>query len=134
MKNEELDLAVVMTLLRDNGVHYIGCYYSGGGDSGDIESIAIYGPDFKKQWEDEDIEVEWGDSGTVDYSLPDDVDTFMNDLFYSEHLNNIEDWWNNDGGYGSMVMCTETGEFKNINNCYYMQTETFYHEGKVNVE
>ena len=134
MKNEKLDLAVVMTLLRDNGVHYIGCHYSGSGDSGDIETIKSFGPDFTKKWKEGDIEIGWGEEGEVDYSLPNDVDTFINDLFYSKHLNNIEDWWNNDGGYGSMIMCTGTGEFKNMNNCYYTQTETFYHEGKITVE
>ena len=133
MRNKK-DLAVVMTLLRDNGVHYVGCYYSGGGDSGEIESIALYGPSFDKKYEMDEIELDYGEEGDVDYKLPQDIATYIEDVFYDQHLNTIEDWYNNEGGYGSIVMCTKTGYFKNYNNCYYQRTETYYHEGEITLE
>jgi hypothetical protein len=133
MRNKK-DLAVVMTLLRDNGAHYVGCYYSGAGDSGEIESIALYGPSFDKRFQMDDIELTYGEQGDVEYDLPDDIHTYIEDIFYDQHLNSIEDWWNNDGGYGSIVMCTKTGYFKNYNHQYYQQTETYYHEGDITLE
>lgn len=133
MKNKELDLAAVMTSLRDNGVHYVGCYYSGGGDSGAIENMTLYGHDFKQRFEDGDVEIDYGDHGDLEYELTDDIENFFDELFTYEILNNIEDWWNNDGGYGSVMMCTKTGEYKNINNIYYTQTEAYTHEAVINV-
>ncbi len=129
----EIKLPAVMTLLRDNGVHYVGCYYQGAGDSGEIESIILFGPSFEEQYANDDIEINYDDETDVDYKLPKDIAEFIEDLFYSNHLNTIEDWYNNEGGYGSIVMCTKTGKFKNQNNQYYTDVSTFNHTGQIQI-
>ena len=49
-------------------------------------------------------------------------------------LNTIEDWWNNDGGYGSMLLNLETMEFKINNNVRYTDVEEYSHDGSVELE
>ena len=107
------------------------CYYAGGGDSGAIENIITHGKDFKKKFEEGDIEYDWDSTKDLDIDVKNESDfnEYLETLFYKK-LGNIEDWWNNDGGYGTLMMDVETGEFKNINNTYYTQTETFNHSGK----
>ena len=133
MKNT-IELGAVMTLLRDNGVHYIGCYYSGAGDSGEIESIILFGPSFDECYANDNIQINFDELGDVDYDLPKDIAEFIENLFYTNHLNSIEDWYNNEGGYGSMAMCTKTGKFKNQNNQYHTDVITFNHEGQIQID
>lgn len=132
---KEYDFATVMTLLRDHGIMYVGCYYSGGGDSGDIDSVCHYGIEFKERFDSDDIDLDYGDEGDMEFEHPekDGINDWLQTLFY-RHLNTVEDWWNNDGGYGSFIMCTETGEFKNTNNTYRQETDTYNHTGKFQAE
>ena len=46
-----------------------------------------------------------------------------------KHLNNIEDWWNNEGGYGALVIEIPSLKFRNMNIIEYRETETYNHEG-----
>jgi hypothetical protein len=47
-------------------------------------------------------------------------------------LNTIEDWWNNDGGYGTILIRLKDLKYKINNNVYYTQTELYNHEGGFN--
>ncbi len=51
-----------------------------------------------------------------------------------KQLNNIEDWWNNDGGYGCLVIEIPSMKFKNMNIIEYRESETFNHEGTFETE
>lgn len=134
----KLDLLAINTLLRDNGVHYVGCYYSGGGDSGGIDTYIYEGHEFKDKYDSGDIQSEWGVGGSMVNELQTELgeekikhlENSLDDIF-NKQLNNVEDWWNNEGGYGTMMMDTLTGEFKIINNTYYTETDTHNHKGKI---
>ena len=49
-------------------------------------------------------------------------------------LDTIEDWWNNDGGYGTILIRLKDLKYKIDNNVYYTQTEHYSHEGKFNLK
>ena len=128
----KLDLATATTILKDHNVHYVGCYFEGSGDSGAIDHYIFKDADFKDDFEAEDL-------GYVDsdISLPADVQSeiehALEDIFY-DHLNEVEDWYNNDGGYGTLMMDVSTGKFISQVNCRYTQIESFHHEGKFQAE
>lgn len=131
----------IINKLVENGTYLIGCQYSGGGDSGCIENIFCI-----NNKTDKDIADAWlgffrtgniGDLTPWDHvesedELTKDESYQMETLFY-RHLNNIEDWWNNDGGQGFMVMEIPSCEFRNNNQTQYTDTEHFDHKGSFNL-
>jgi len=134
--DKELNMAAVITELKDNGVEFVGCYYEGGGDSGAIEHYCFFNEEFNMRWDDNngvDYSEEGNMDSTVDEKLRLNVETKLEDLFYRQ-LNNIEDWWNNDGGSGSMVLNLATMEFKISNYVRYTSTEEYFHDGTVELE
>ena len=44
-------------------------------------------------------------------------------------LNDIEDWWNNEGGHGVMSIMVPSGKYKINNTIYITETEDYFHEG-----
>jgi hypothetical protein len=132
MKKQEnnLDLVTVLTLLRDNGIYYCGCYYGGGGDSGEINTHIFNSEKFKETFDAGDIDADYGDEGDILFEHPKlkDIMLFLEGIYLS-HLNNIEDWWNNEGGYGTLMLDTATGDFKNNNHCYKTETDDYSHTG-----
>ena len=134
--DKELKMAAVIAELRDNGVEFVGCYYEGGGDSGAIDQYYFFDEEFSMRWDD-DFGLDYSDNGNMDTQLSEklrrNVETKLEDLFYRE-LNTIEDWWNNDGGYGSMVLNLQTMEFKISNNVRYTNTEEYIHDGSVEID
>ena len=134
--DKELKMAAVIAELRDNGVEFVGCYYEGGGDSGAIDQYYFFDEEFSMKWDD-DFKLDYSDNGNMDTKLSEklrlNVETKLEDLFYRE-LNTIEDWWNNDGGYGSMVLNLQTMEFKIDNNLRYTNTEVYIHDGSVEID
>ena len=127
--NKEKDLSIIMTLMH-NGVNYVGINYSGGGDSGAIDEIFLF-----KNLDENAIQTG---------KLPDDyhynkeeypnieevkIDINMNaieNLFFP-HLDKIEDWWNNEGGYGSAVLDLQRMMLQIDNNTYYTEVQSFDH-------
>ena len=116
--------------LADLGVTGIKIIYSGGGDSGAIDEI-IYTTEevtFLEDLENLDLYSEnvlnLRDLSTSLYS---DIEDFAT----SKLLDNIEDWWNNDGGYGTVLITIPSGNYKINNNIYFTETETYNHNGNL---
>ena len=61
----------------------------------------------------------------LDGELRDDLIDFANEKI----LNDLEDWWNNDGGYGVMIIKIPSGEYEIANTIYITDTEEFGHDG-----
>lgn len=116
--------------LADLGVTGIKVIYSGGGDSGAIDDI-IYTTQEVTFLEDlesldqysEDI-LNLRDLSTSFYS---DIEDFAT----SKILDNIEDWWNNEGGFGTVLIAIPSGNYKINNNIYFTETETYNHDGNL---
>lgn len=100
--------------LKDKGVNNITIEYSGSGDSGDIELISFYDSEGK----------------AVDIPTDDDYATIENFAYYN-YLNSVEDWWNNDGGWGEMTINLETLEYTILNNVRYTQYDEYEHNGSI---
>jgi hypothetical protein len=126
----ENDMTGLLLQLADLGVTGIKIIYSGGGDSGAIDDI-IYTTQEVTFLEDlesldqysEDI-LNLRDLSTSFYS---DIEDFAT----SKILDNIEDWWNNEGGYGTVLIAIPSGNYKINNNIYFTETETYNHGGNL---
>jgi len=115
--------------LADLGVTGIKVMYSGGGDSGAIDNI-IYTRAEVSLEDLDDLEaysenvLNLKDLSTSFYS---DIEDFAT----SKLLDNIEDWWNNEGGYGTVLIAIPSGNYKINNNIYFTETETYNHNGNL---
>jgi hypothetical protein len=126
----ENDMTGLLLQLADLGVTGIKVIYSGGGDSGAIDDI-IYTTQEVTFLEDlesldqysEDI-LNLRDLSTSFYS---DIEDFAT----SKILDNIEDWWNNEGGFGTVLIAIPSGNYKINNNIYFTETETYNHDGNL---
>jgi len=127
MENK-INLVGVMTYLGDLGFNRVQINYSGGGDSGAIDTIMYLKlEDNAENISHYELNEEQRDN------LNETVRNFVDEMAWSK-LNDVEDWWNNDGGFGVMTINIPSGEFTIENHTYYQMTETYEHEGKFNTE
>jgi hypothetical protein len=131
----EINMMATLVKLADLGVTGIKVTYEGSGDSGYIDNI-VYSID--KMDEDEenafndlnDIII-WGKDVShlqeLDSGLSSDIANFVEEQL----LNDIEDWWNNDGGYGSVCILIPSGKYKIYNDIRITQIESYFHEGSL---
>ena len=126
----ELELTSLLFKLADLGITGIKVHYDGGGDSGAIEQIAYIKVkcdtpedvnDEIDVWENE-MSLAALDSGL--YAL---VEEFSEDKL----LNDIEDWWNNEGGFGDLCICIPSGKYIINNSVRITETEDFFHDGSL---
>jgi hypothetical protein len=110
--------------LVNAGIKKVRVYYEGGGDSGCIDSIKITtDPDMTF----DDLE-DW-DTGTQldDYNA--ELYTLVNDFCTDQLLNDIEDWWNDHGGWGTIHIDVEAGTYSIQNNVTIVHEEEYIHKG-----
>lgn len=100
--------------LKDQGVHIIKIEYSGGGDSGAIDQITYY----DKNHDELNI--------IPDASLVDAIEKFA----YVK-LNDIEDWWNNEGGSGEMDINIDNLTYNINNEIRYTEHKSYNHNGNL---
>jgi hypothetical protein len=114
-----------MDLLGVNGYHTIEVNYSGSGDSGDIDSIYLL-----KYKEVFSYNSETGKENIEDRikEITADCEQWVRDKA-NEILSGIEDWWNNDGGYGTMVIQIPSGTYVINNNINVTDVESHQHSG-----
>ena len=127
---KELELTSLLFKLADLGITGIKVHYDGGGDSGAIEQIAYTKVkcDTPRDVDDEidvwdnDMSLAALDSGL--YSLVEE---------FSEHkiLNDIENWWDNEGGFGDLCICVPSGKYIINNSVRIIETEDFFHNGSL---
>ena len=124
MKTKDLNLLGVMTYLSDLSYEKIIIKYSGGGDSGAIDEIYF---------------VKFGESEEESFTSQDkkiinpDVRDYIESLCFRQ-LDRVEDWWNNEGGYGSMDLHIPSGEFVIHNNIFIQNEEYYKTTGKLDEE
>ena len=132
---KEMDMIGTLVRLADLGVTGIKVTYEGSGDSGAIENIVYTAEKLRESEEDafedlNDIDV-WGkdvwELRDLDSGLHSDIENFVEDKL----LQDIEDWWNNDGGYGTVCILIPSGKYNIVNDVRITQVETYYHEGSL---
>lgn len=124
----ENEMTGLLLKLADLGVTGIKIFYSGGGDSGDIDDV-VYTTTKEAAFNDIMNLSTYGEGilhlADLDGELRDDLIDFANEKI----LNDLEDWWNNDGGYGVMIIKIPSGEYEITNTIYITDTEEFEHDG-----
>jgi hypothetical protein len=63
----------------------------------------------------------------LDSGFASDIEHFVEEKL----LTNIEDWWNNEGGSGSVCILIPSGKYKIINDIRITEIETYYHGGSL---
>ena len=132
---KEKELQSLLLKLADSDVRQLVFTYDGCGDSGSVDQIYI----LKTPMSHEDCE----DEMYIEDFMPDDHVTLQNhfnydivqaveDMAYRLVLEDIEDWVNNDGGFGWVIMDIPSGKTHVKNTVRYMETETYDHEINVN--
>lgn len=118
---EENKLIGSLLKLADLGITAIRISYSGSGDDGSIDEVLAT----------KDNADDFEDIYSLDFfeEIDSENRTVIADWCVEKLLNDIEDWWNNDGGYGYLYIKIPSGEYKIENNINYV--ETFNHSGKI---
>lgn len=131
----ENDLTGLLLQLADRGVTGIKIRYEGGGDSGAIEDVVYTTQDLSRSDEDEafefiaELELYGIDQAPKLIDIASDLNSDISDFAEETILNDIEDWWNNDGGYGILAIMVPSGKYRVQNTIYITETEDFFHEG-----
>ena len=126
----ENDMTGLLLQLADLGVTGIKIIYSGGGDSGAIDEI-IYTTEKVTCFEDLENLDQYSENVLNLRDLSTSLYSDIEDFATSKLLDNIEDWWNNDGGYGTVLIAIPSGNYKINNNIYFTETETYNHNGNL---
>ena len=121
------------------GITALHIYYEGSGDSGGIEYIEYTNASTKDCVEGHDYELLDGWNGgyhTDHYPLEifkpgSRIYELVEDIAVDKVLNNQEDWWNNEGGYGSMYIDVPSGKFLVENNVRFTSVNTYNDEGNI---
>ena len=116
MSEEKLKWQEAVLFLKDRGITTVKVHYEGSGDSGSIDSISYY------KGEDE--------HNIKDLDISDEMHEKLINLCYPM-LDNIEDWYNNDGGHGTLSIDIKTGEYEIDVNIEYRSYSTHNHEGNI---
>ena len=130
----EKELQSLLLKLADADVRQVFFEYEGSGDSGGIDNIYIS----KKQVPHDDLKGEQFLPHQIGEYVDDVVnirDHFKHDIVdkiekmcYSLILNHLEDWYNNEGGYGWIMMDIPSGKTFCKNTIRYVETETYNHD------
>lgn len=130
-----MEVTGLLLELANLGVTGIKVHYEGSGDSGCIENI-VYTTE-KLDWDEEtnldtvqDLD-SWGSEAKDLSNLDTGLRSRLEDYLNSKILDDIEDWWNNDGGFGSLAILIPSGKYNILNNIRYTQVETYAHEGSL---
>ena len=124
----ENEMTGLLLKLADLGVTGIKIFYSGGGDSGDIDDI-IYTTTKEASFDNIMNLTSYGENLLNLQTLDDELADKIKDFASEKILNDLEDWWNNDGGYGTMLIKIPSGKYEINNMIYITDTEEFEHDG-----
>jgi hypothetical protein len=123
----EVELTTVLFKLADLGITGVKVKYDGGGDSGAIEWIGITKQSCETPEEVCDRVNDWeteSNLANVDGGLYSEIENFADEI-----LSDIEDWWNNEGGFGDLCICIPSGKYVINNHVRITETEDYFHDG-----
>ena len=131
----ETMMTSLLIQLADLGVTGIRIKYEGSGDSGCIEDTLYTTDKLPENLEDAFDVVNslepWDPAIRLLDGLHSGLSSDIQNFAEEKILNDVEDWWNNDGGYGSMCILVPSGKYQLENNIRITEVETFEHEGSL---
>lgn len=125
----ESEVTLLLLKLADAGVTGVKVSYSGGGDSGAIESICYTAEPCETPEDVEDNCDVYTPGSNLD-DIDSDAYKAIEDFAYKK-LDNVEDWWNNDGGFGTLCICIPSGKYIINNHINITSTEDYFHDGEM---
>jgi len=126
----ENDMTGLLLQLADLGVTGLKVIYSGGGDSGAIDDI-IYTTEKVTSLQDLDDLYPYDENVLNLKDLSASFYSDIEDFATSKLLDEIEDWWNNEGGYGTVLISIPSGNYTINNSIYISNTEEYIHNGNL---
>ena len=124
----EVELTSLLFKLADLGITGVKVKYDGGGDSGAIEWIG-YTTEKCDTPEDVDDNInDWENDSNL-AELDSSAYSLIEDFAQETILNDIEDWWNNEGGFGDLCICVPSGKYIINNHVRITETEDYFHDG-----
>ena len=123
---DENKLEKIMFGLVNHGIKKVVVHYEGSGDSGAIEYVnATQDPDIGyydlENWDQEYL------LNDIDSGLS----TLIEDYCQEVLLDDIEDWWNDEGGRGYVYIDVELGTYTINNSVRVIEYEDYHHEGNL---
>jgi hypothetical protein len=126
----ENEMTGLLLQLADRGVTGIKVKYDGGGDSGAIEWIG-YTTEKCDTPEDIDDHInDWENDSNL-AQLDSDAYSLIENFASEKILDELEDWWNNEGGFGDLCICIPSGKYFVNNHVRITETEDYFHEGNL---
>jgi hypothetical protein len=126
----ENEVTGLLLQLADRGVTGIKVKYDGGGDSGAIEWIG-YTTEKCDTPEDIDDHInDWENDSNL-AQLDSDAYSLIENFASEKILDELEDWWNNEGGFGDLCICIPSGKYFVNNHVRVTETEDYFHEGNL---
>jgi hypothetical protein len=126
----ELEMTSLLLKLADIGVTGIKVKYDGGGDSGCIEWIG-YTTEKCDTPRDVDDKIDVWDNDSNLTELDSAAYSLIEDFANEKLLDNIEDWWNNEGGFGELCICIPSGKYIINNNVRIIDYKEYFHKGSL---
>ena len=126
----EVELTSLLFKLADFGITGVKVKYDGGGDSGAIEWIGYTKKPCETPEDVNDNIEDWEEDSkllNIDHDLFMEIETFAENKL----LDDIEDWWNNEGGWGELCICVPSGKYIINNNIRITDHETHFHDGNL---
>jgi hypothetical protein len=124
----ELELTSLLFKLADLGVTGIKVKYDGAGDSGSIVWIGYTTEKCNTPEDVNDNIDDWENDSNL-AQLDSEAYSLIENFAEETILNDIEDWWNNDGGFGDLCICLPSGKYIINNHVRITETEDYFHDG-----
>ena len=124
----ESEMTSLLFKLADIGITGILIRYDGAGDSGQIEEIQYCTEPINDIEDVEDnVYYENPELSELNSGLRSQIEDFA----YRKLLEGIEDWYNNEGGYGTVSIMIPSGKYQINNNIRVIDYEHYTHEGSL---
>jgi len=129
----ETMMTSLLIQLADLGVTGIKIKYEGSGDSGCIEDV-LYTMDKLPENEEDAFDAvnelePWDPAMRLLEGLHSGLCSDIQNFAEEKILDSIEDWWNNEGGYGNMCILVPSGKYWIQNNVRTTHVDDYYHTG-----
>lgn len=127
----ENEITSLMLRLADMGVRGIKLHYDGGGDSGCIEDVVYTTQEYETPEDINDHVNMWDGTAKNLAELDQGMYSKITDFATDQILDQIEDWWNNEGGFGYMAIQVPSGKYIVNNSVRIIETEEYFHDGNL---
>jgi hypothetical protein len=123
----EVELTSLLFKLADLGITGVKVKYDGAGDSGAVEWIGYTAEPCATPEDVNDNIDDWLNEANL-ANIDEDLYSKIAEFAYHV-LDDIEDWWNNEGGFGELCICVPSGKYIINNHIRITEIEDYFHDG-----